>query len=508
MKDLTFLSYLRGIYNLNLRSSSKVHQAIIEAIYKCFIMAEEDLQLSRCEMCLSDATGIWLDSWGAHFAIYRKSQETDEVYRQRIIQSVIQPKSTIPAIQHSVLEYLNAEYHEDYTENDIVINEPWKHIAKYSHKGLLSNNARFYSPDYYCHAILEIVIPQEITKNLVDLVNTIKAAGVKIIWTVSNQYDIITDFSHHDNVWADYLRHIQTCTNRNKFSGLVLSDSYKYPTLSGHQELWSLINSYYEWYAYIKNPNTDESILITKWDLLGLLSSFLKSTVIDGQTVYEETQISQEILQELQELKNYMRLSQQGELSDNTALLFEFTSASQLWQDLMLSLQKFKENHLEYYNSVQPPILNGEKAMWLIPRNKNWLWSTPLMSYDDFQKYWEPMDGYTEHTINGIVEFEETYYNKYITFGDKYQAPIVIGSPVYWSPIISRLWMFDSPAFSNTDLESIFAFQIYSTQGIQNIEPTLEDIISLEESYESIAYAHICDEQPEIEIRTEIITNS
>lgn len=508
MKDLTFLSYLRGIYNLNLKSSSKVHQAIIEAIYKCFIMTEEDLQLSRCEMCLSSATGIWLDSWGTYFAIYRKSQETDEAYRQRIIQSVIQPKSTIPAIRSSVLEYLNAEYHEEYTEKDIVINEPWEHIAKYSHKGLLSDDARFYSPDYYCHAILEISIPQETSKNLIDLVKTIKAAGVKIIWTVSNQYDIVTGFNTQDNTWVDYLRHVYTYTNRNKFSGLVLSDSYKSPTLSGHQEIWRLLNSTYEWYAYIKNPNTDESILITKWDLLGLLDTFLKRVTVDEQVVYEETIFSNEVMESLQELKKYLMLSHQGRLSDKTALLFEYTPASQLWEDLMSSLWEFKKDHLEYYNSVQPPILNGERIMWLVPRNKNWLWNTPLMSYDDFQQYWEPMEGYTEHTVDSVVTFEELHYDKYLTFGDIYQPPIVIGSPMYGSPIQSKMWMYDSPAFSNTELASIYSYQLYFSQSIQKTEPTLEDIISLEERDELVTYSYIHNEQPEIEIKTELLTNS
>ena len=99
MAALSFLTYLRGIYKLNLNTSTKVHYAIIQSIYDCFIMAKEDMDLARLEMCLSTATGYWLDTWGEFFSVYRKSGELDGHYQKRIIDSVIQPKSTIPSIK-------------------------------------------------------------------------------------------------------------------------------------------------------------------------------------------------------------------------------------------------------------------------------------------------------------------------------------------------------------------------------------------------------------------------
>ena len=502
MKDLTFLKYLRGIYNLNLNSSSKVHQAIIQAIYNCFVMAEKDLHLSRLEMCLSSATGDWLNNWGSYFSVYRKSGEEDDVYRERIIYSVVQPKSTIPAIKSAVISYLNAKYDESYTENDVIINEPWEQIAKYSHKGLLSKDARFYSPNYYCHAILEINIPQEITKDLMDLVASIKAAGIKVLWTTVNSYDVVTDFSKVDNIWADYWRWAKTYTKRNKFSGLVLSDSYVKPTLSGHQEIWRQLECSYQWYAIIKNRETDDSIILSKKDLFGLLDSFSKTTNKEQQ-IFEDTLVTEELITSLSELDKFMKTSEQGRLSCKDGILWEYTSSELLWNDLLKALNEFKNSNLEYYNSVQPPILNGNRVMWLVPRHKNWIWNTPLMNPDDFKQYWEPLPGYPEHTVDSIIKFEETNYDKYITFGDIYQAPIEIGNPKYWTPQISFLWMYDSPAFCNSDLEAIYAQQFYSAQSIHKDEPTLEDIISLEENYKLVTYSHICDVQPEIEIKTE-----
>ena len=186
MAVLSFLTYLRGIYKLNLSAASKVHNAIIQSIYDCFIMARDDLTAMRLEMCLSTATGHWLDCWGEFFSVYRKSGETDKSYSKRIIYEVTQPKSTIPAVKDGIINYLNSKYNKSYTREDITVKEPWKEIAKYSHKGTLSNTARFFSGDYYCHAIMDISIPEQITGDLIDLASSIKAAGVGLTLTASS----------------------------------------------------------------------------------------------------------------------------------------------------------------------------------------------------------------------------------------------------------------------------------------------------------------------------------
>ena len=89
MAQLSFLTYLRGIYKINLNKSGRVHHAIIQSIYDCFVMAREDIDLARLEMCLATATGHWLDCWGEYFGVFRKSGETDDYYCKRIIKEVI-----------------------------------------------------------------------------------------------------------------------------------------------------------------------------------------------------------------------------------------------------------------------------------------------------------------------------------------------------------------------------------------------------------------------------------
>ena len=564
MAQLSFLTYLRGIYKLNLAKSGKVHNAIIQSIYDCFIMARNDIDLMRLEMCLSTATGYWLDSWGDYFSVYRKSGETDEHYSKRIIDSVIQPKSTIPAIKDNIADYLNSTYHKNYTRKDITVREPWKDIAKYSHKGTLSNDARFFSGDYYCHAVMDISIPEEITKELIDLVNSVKAAGVKVIWSILNSYDIVSGFNTADDAWASYHRHIQTQTKRNQFSGLVLSNSSPSPVLSGRHEVWFMTTSLYQWYAKVTDKQTDDSIIITKRDLIGLLDYYteiekvikrhtenslvfsnngnvsdnahISGTEAEIETIEHLTKITDEMLESLKLMDEFLNLSFSGRMSTSSGVMFQELAEHELYGKLLRELQAFKKKNESYYNSVQPPILNGERAMWLVERNKNWIWNTPTMTYKDFFELWEPFDDYeeyrntavigeeefeialnegdadiitssgtkrTEHTLQSIEEFEDAYYKGYITFGDKYQPPVITGRKNYGTPRILQHWLFDSPVYCNSELEEIYRRQFAYVDGIQKVdnpEPTMEEIMKLEERCNYEGYSVAKDTQPIIEV--------
>lgn len=456
MAQLSFLTYLRGIYKLNLTKSGKVHDAIIQSIYDCFVMTQGDIDLMRLEMCLSTATGYWLDYWGSFFSVNRKFQESDDHYSKRIISTIIKPKTTIPSIKEHLVEFLNEKHNEHYTPEDIVVKEPWRDLSKYSHQGVLSSDSRFASEDYYCHAVLDISIPESITEDVVELVKSIKAAGVQVVWSILNSYDIITGFHESEDNSAAYLRHIQTTVTDNQYFGLVLSNSSSQQKLSGTQRIWSYLESNYYFYVKVRDKSTDDSIILTKYDLIGLLTYFMN----EGSY----TKITDEILKSLEDIEKFMRLDHKGIMSGD-AILWEQVNSHKVFQELMDALELFKKNNPEYWDAVQPPILNGERATWLIERNKNWLWETPTLTHEDLFKYYEPCNvnsdykertfevmvhgephldilvgnsikhlqiitghKWLEHTLNSIIEFEDAYEKGYITFGDMYQPPIEITS--------------------------------------------------------------------------------
>lgn len=498
MTILTFLKCLRGIFDINLKSGT-AHHAIIQSIYDSFLMVDGDLDLMRLEMCLATATGKWLDYWGDFFTVYRKQGEEDRDYSNRIIQHVIRPKATIPAIKDYIVDYLNEEYHKNYTRKDVSIKEPWIELGKYSHRGTLSNNARMFSQDYWTHAVLDISIPEKLTQDLVDIVLSVKAAGVKIIWSFLNSYDIIKGYENSDENWANYARHIEMQTKRETYSGLMLSNTSLSRTLSGRREIWyEPTNSYY-WYAKMLDKNTDESIIITKFDLIGLLDfyekmetildvkntgfkashnpdgileshNFLSGDLTQKEIIIRLVNITTELLNSIKLVDNFITLSHRKQLS-NDGTMFEFTATHEVFNRILDSIAKFKELNPDYYNALQPPILMGEPAMWLVKRNENWLWDTPTMSWEDLMTLWEPPEGQADHTLNSIEEFEREMKKGYITFGDVYQPPIVIADkPWYWTPEHDMPWLWDSNVLTNENLEDIYRAKYSKCPDLVEIE--------------------------------------
>lgn len=456
MAQLSFLTYLRGIYNLNLQSSSAVHNVIIQAIYDCFVMTEEDISKSRLEMCLSTASGYWLDLWGEYFSVYRKLNESDKLFSKRIIDSVIRPKSTIPAIKHNIVDFINAKHNTSYSDNDVVIKEPFNDIAKYSHKGCLSNDARFFSGDYYTHSTIDVTVPDSslVTKELIEFVRTIKASGVKVLWNVSNAYDIIKGFYETDDAYASYSRWTQIMLELSTDNGFVLSTSKaslsdkQQHLLSGKKVIWYELDSFYEWYCNINPRNTSDKFVIKYYELLFAVNghgevyeNLLKfnKRVFSSDTSIRKTEV------EVQVNKLAKTVLKNKDIETHDMILFDLFSRFAKSQmsgndvkalyDVLVNIEVFvkafglienlKYKNNEYYRNIQPPIIGGERAMWLVRRNKNWLWDTPTITHADLLAYYVPDSG-SEPTVNSIIEFEDAYYDGYITFGDQYQPPISV----------------------------------------------------------------------------------
>lgn len=484
MTILSFLKYLRGIFNINLKSGS-VHHAVIQSIYDSFILVDKDIDYMRLEMCLSTASGNWLDYWGDFFTVYRKANETDSNYSRRIIESVIRPKTTIPAIKDYIVDFLNEEYNTSYTREDVNIREPFKDIGKLSHKGLLSKDSLFYSGDYYRHAILDISIPERLTQDLVDLVHSVKAAGVKIIWSFLNSYGIVTGFNDVNWAQGEYSRWTEMQTQRNNYSGLILSNTSPNPYLSGRREIWTEFVSTTYWYAKMLDKETDKSILITKLDLVKLLdhykitetlldtkdtglhldinklsdsSNFLSGNKTEIEVVEKLIAVTDEMLNKIQFLDNWLTLSQQGELSQTSGVMFEFGVSHEIFTTLNQYFETFKAENPDYYNSLQPPLIVAEHiAQFYAKRHINWLFDTPTMTQADFYELWEMGETYDNNTLEDIYAFEQIGAASYLTFGDVYQPPIVIsGSPWNWTPIMDSQWLWKSETLTNEELEEIY----------------------------------------------------
>lgn len=513
---------------MNLPGSNRVHYAVIQSIYDEFIMAEGAISQARLEMCLQTATGKWLENWGSYFNVARRLNEPDESYSQRIIKSIIAPKCTVPSIREHVADYLQYAYPEkEYTQDDVLIREPWRDVAKYSHFGILSGNAMMTS-NYYTHAVIDVRIPEEITAELLELVNAIKAAGVKVLWGVYNSYDVVSGFNDADEAWAAYHRHMKTEAKNNSINGLMLSGNGESRKLSGEREIWFEIASHFEWYAKVLMHNTDDSMVISKRDLIGLIDSYTKKetitepapesrcamsggrclsvdAVLTGLKPIEKEidriyKIGEEAVEMLAALDDFLTLSCTGRMSTSKGVLFQYDANVELYHRLLEALDKFREEHPEYYDSVQGQIESGERVMWYVKRNKNWIWNTPLMTKEDFYTYWEPFKG-DEHTVNSIIDFEDVYYQGYITFGDKYQPPIVRGLPRMALPgAMDFPYLYQSQTIEQRDLDEVYQAkrQRLGMEGTDTIRAW--QILEYERDGSPVPYSVIENEQGPIEI--------
>lgn len=476
--ELIFLKYLRGIYQLNLEKSTKVHKAIIRSIYECFIMIKDDLDLMRLELSIKTAHDVWLDEWGSYFEVYRKRNEPDDKYRKRIIDYIKKPRATIPGMKDLIADWLNDKYNTEYTYRDVQIIEPWKKVAKYSHRGLLSSSAFFYSRDYYNHAVIEVQIPEKITREVREFINSVKACGVKVVYGSSYHMGTIDGYGGNqvNTIWCNhhFRRHTYVPIGLLHESQNILShDLY----LSGVeiQSLWK--TSKWEMWAKDITRKTDDSYILTILDKLSVLVNYtvkeekldrfeknkekyenilLSSNASLDENLYlasleisdhfENTigaQLPENWEEDFRNLVFPKTLSDGFTLSGNNS--FKSTDNTYVWFISMLEiLEEFKKEHSQFYNSLQAEIIRGKPVLWYLRRANLPLNLSDVLTFEELNTLVDPsstnnckiLDKSTykftdssntsEHTITSIISAEDNSPDGYISFTPQYHSPLVI----------------------------------------------------------------------------------
>lgn len=201
-KSSIFAKYLSSIYKTNLSKTNKIHKILIDSIFKCFVMVEDDIDQMALEMCLSTATGQWLDLWGDYFGIPRRISESDKSYSHRIIDEIIQPKATLTALKSATARWLNYIYDSDIKPEEIEIKEPWKDLLVTSHRGRVSYFGRLPDSEYWTPAVIDIAIPDssQMSADLIAYLNEVKAAGVQISWHITMDWETVVGYFGSDKV--------------------------------------------------------------------------------------------------------------------------------------------------------------------------------------------------------------------------------------------------------------------------------------------------------------------
>ena len=479
--EFTFIKYLRAIYKTNLEKSNSVHRAIIQSVLEVFVMAHDDLDLMKLELSIKTAHDVWLDEWGSYFEIYRRKNENDEFYRKRILDSLKKPKATIPGMQDLIAEWLNVKHNKKYVSSDVKIIEPWKKVAKYSHRGSLSHSAYFYSEEYYNHAVIEIQIPEKITEEVKEFVNTIKACGVKVVYGSNYFLGYVDgyDKDHVFNIWCN--NHFRTqmyvpLDTIYQSEQRLSHDLY----LSGQQIIGSWVTSY--WYFWAKDIErfTDDSILLDTLDKLTVLQNYhtkqqqedelqeiinklANSTLSDKGTPSENLLLgSMKVKDTIIDKVGVQLPTNWGDmftsfiypevLSDNSVLSTDKltfknqTETYKLFLKVLELLEEFKKEHSEYYNSLQAPIQIGRNVLYYIRVDNNTLMSSEVLTFEELEKYIDAFDNknfkildenkqnfvefndFTQHTITSVINCEDNSEHNKITITPEYHSPMVISS--------------------------------------------------------------------------------
>lgn len=197
MKLLNSIFYksLIALYKLNVGKDGRAKSVIIDAIYQGLVIQKDGLNLAILEMAIDTATDDWLDYWGNTFSVARDYQENDDTYRARIIEEIESPKNTLESIKRAAARKVNKDNNENLLPESIRIFEPWTELIKLDDRGYLDGSGRLVSYDYWIYSVIDISLPEShyITPELIKYLNKVKAAGIKLVFSIAPRWDIIVD---------------------------------------------------------------------------------------------------------------------------------------------------------------------------------------------------------------------------------------------------------------------------------------------------------------------------
>jgi hypothetical protein len=168
---MSFLKYLLPAWKTNL-DGNRANAAILKAIDQTLRDAEQDTIDNKIQMVLGSTSGEDLDKYGSLFGLYRKDNELDTPYRNRILGYITLERGTIPAIIEAIRVFLN-----DYNSS-IYIYEPWQNVF-YLNGSHLNGNDHLQGL-YYTQAVIDIKFGIPVPDGVLDVVNDFKPAGVTV----------------------------------------------------------------------------------------------------------------------------------------------------------------------------------------------------------------------------------------------------------------------------------------------------------------------------------------
>src|SRR5699024_1940394 len=115
------------------------------------------------------------DAWGDWYGVKRKSGMDDDTYRAFILQEITKPRNTIPGIIEEIERHLPEG-------SSVRVHEPYVDIFRFNISEM-SGTHRIQDDEYTRHAVIDIIIDGPLPPYLADIVEAVKAAGIKVYFT-------------------------------------------------------------------------------------------------------------------------------------------------------------------------------------------------------------------------------------------------------------------------------------------------------------------------------------
>lgn len=208
-------NFLKNLHPLlrrkkNVYDNKDPNYAIIDMFSEELNSIERDALDSRIQSSLNTATGKYLDIYGDWYGLYRKDDEKDETYRDRIIEYVLLKRGTNNSIIDAIRRFLEDE------EIYVNVYEPFQNIF-YTNKSHLNGEDHLMG-DYYRFAIIDITIGKRFPLEIIEEINKFKPVGVKVFFTYDSSYETSED-KIITNVFPKRYPRVTTYQNVDIFRG-------------------------------------------------------------------------------------------------------------------------------------------------------------------------------------------------------------------------------------------------------------------------------------------------
>ena len=163
------------------RLSEDESYALIRALNEEMDEVEQDTIQSKLQSSLKTATTSYLDKFGDWFGLYRKRDEKDDKYRERLIKYLLLKRGT----NHAIIEGI--KYYLDRDDIYISIYEPYTNIF-FTNKSSLNSKDNLMGK-YYRFAVINVTIGDYFPVEIIDIINQFKPSGVQLFVTYDDSYN-------------------------------------------------------------------------------------------------------------------------------------------------------------------------------------------------------------------------------------------------------------------------------------------------------------------------------